>query len=257
MYDLLWILLLVDVAINVAGLFISVIFKTYHHFDLLGSISYLTLTALSLGFSSLSIPQIVQSSCIFAWALRLGYYLFTRAKRRGDKRFDKYETNWWGMTVPFVLQIVWVYVMLLPTLILNELDNPGITVCSYIGWALWLIGFGFEAVSDYQKKQFSMKEENRGRFITKGLWSISRHPNYFGEVLLWTGLFVAVTLNYSEWWQWTIGALSVLFIYSLLRYVSGISMLEKGGLERWGDDPAYQEHLKKTPVFVPLIPIYK
>ena len=64
---------------------------------------------------------------------RLGYYLFTRAKRRGDKRFDKYETNWWGMTVPFVLQIVWVYVMLLPTLILNELDNPGITVCSYIG----------------------------------------------------------------------------------------------------------------------------
>lgn len=75
MYDLLWILLLVDVVINVAGLFVSVIFKTYHHFDLLGSVSYLTLTALSLGFSTLSIPQIVQSSCVFAWALRLGGWL--------------------------------------------------------------------------------------------------------------------------------------------------------------------------------------
>ena len=65
---------------------------------------------------------------------RLGYYLFTRAKRRGDKRFDKYETNWWGMTVPFVLQIIWVYVMLLPTLILNEFDNPEVEICSYIGY---------------------------------------------------------------------------------------------------------------------------
>ena len=141
-----------------------------------------------------------------------------------------------------------------------------------ISWALWLIGFGFEAIADYQKKQFSMNPDNRGRFITNGLWSVSRHPNYFGEVcmfitllltssscclVLWTGLYVAVTMNYFEWWQWTIGALSVLFIYSLLRYVSGISMLERGGLERWGDEPEYQEHLRKTPVFVPFIPIYK
>lgn len=142
-------------------------------------------------------------------------------------------------------------------LIETESDNT-VTICNYIGWPIWLIGFIFETVSDYQKSKFSQNPENKGKFISHGLWSISRHPNYFGEVLLWMGLYISVidSIDPVNWWQYLSG-LSVLFIYLLLRFVSGINMLEANGLDRWGDNPDYQKYITKVPVFIPFVCIYK
>jgi len=263
-YDILWVLFLIDVAINLLAFVGSVVFKNYKNFDLVGSLSYIVVCSVSLAFSSLRLNQIIQSSCVLLWALRLGIYLFQRALRRGDKRFEKYEQNWLLIIVPFALQIFWVFIMLFPTMILNliptgaDQSTTTVTICNYIGWPVWLIGFIFEVVSDYQKSQFSQNPENKGKFISHGLWSVSRHPNYFGEVLLWFGLYISIidSIDPVNWWQYLSG-LSVVFIYLLLRYVSGINMLEANGLDRWGDDPKYQEYISKVPVFVPFVCIYK
>ena len=137
---------------------------------------------------------------VIIWTLRLGMYLFNRALERGDKRLEKYDEKPIKFLIPFTIQVFWVYIMMLPTVAFNQIDNtvinnyrlglstPSIGVgdpsntFSYVGWILWLLGFMFESIADYQKRQFLQNESNKGKFIKSGLWSISRHPNYFGEI---------------------------------------------------------------------------
>ena len=114
---------------------------------------------------------------------------------------------------------------------------------------IWLTGFTIEVMADRQKSRFRADPANRGRFISTGLWSRSRHPNYFGEITLWVGilLIAAPTLR---GWQW-VAVLSPLFVTVLLTRVSGIPLLEKKADTKWGDDPAYQEYKASTPVLIP------
>ena len=89
---------------------------------------------------------------------------------------------------------IWVYLTLLPTLLLNSSSrDPELGVRDILGWCLWLVGMSFECLADFQKAVFRSDPENRTRFISTGLWAISRHPNYFGEILLWFGLYVSAS----------------------------------------------------------------
>ena len=114
-----------------------------------------------------------------------------------------------------------------------------------VGLAVWAIGFGIEVVADRQKREFRRQPGNRGRFITTGLWAWSRHPNYFGEITLWTGVALLAAPVLSGWQYLTL--VSPLFVYLLLTRVSGIPLLEARAEERWGSDPAYRAYRDRTP----------
>jgi steroid 5-alpha reductase family enzyme len=118
-----------------------------------------------------------------------------------------------------------------------------------IGLLLWVLGFGIEVVADAQKSRFSAKPENRGRFIQTGLWARSRHPNYFGEILLWIGIAV-IALPVLRGWQW-VTLVSPVFVALLLTRVSGVPLLEKRADEKWGGQPDYETYKKTTPVLIP------
>lgn len=119
----------------------------------------------------------------------------------------------------------------------------------WLGLAVWVAGFTIEALTDEQKRQFRAAPRNHGEFIDTGLWAYSRHPNYFGEILLWCGVLL-MSVTALRGWQW-IGVISPIFVTFLLTRVSGIPLLEKKAQKRWGNDPSYQQYKARTPILVP------
>ncbi|XP_006817278.1 uncharacterized protein LOC102808528, partial [Saccoglossus kowalevskii] len=148
---------------------------------------------------------------------------------------------------------IWIWITLLPTLILNsESKDKPLTKRDYIGWSMFVIGFFLEAVADHQKSVFRANPENADTWINTGLWSISRHPNYFGEILLWFGLYVSASSVYNHNYQY-LTIVSPLFVTYLLTQVSGVPLLEKIGQHRWGQNAQYQRYVKNTAVLIPFI----
>ena len=119
------------------------------------------------------------------------------------------------------------------------------------GFPLWVLGFAFEAIADKQKKSFSEIPENKDKFITIGLWSISRHPNYFGEIVLWTGIAI-ISLPLLSGWQ-LITLVSPVFVYLLLTKISGLPFLEEKAEKKWGKDKDYLKYKSMTPILIPLL----
>jgi steroid 5-alpha reductase family enzyme len=122
----------------------------------------------------------------------------------------------------------------------------------YIGLLIWLKGFLFESISDYKKFKF-IKRKNKRKFINKGLWRYSRHPNYYGEILCWIGIFITTsyTLYYNNIIYLLLGLISPIFIYILLRYISGINILEKRADKKYKNNKPYQKYKKNTPLLIP------
>jgi steroid 5-alpha reductase family enzyme len=116
---------------------------------------------------------------------------------------------------------------------------------------LWLAGFSIEVIADKQKTVFRANTENAGKFIRTGLWSISRHPNYFGEMMLWLGIAV-IALPTLVGWQFAT-LISPIFVILLISKVSGVNLLEANANERWGSDSEYQKYVASTPVIVPFL----
>ena len=140
---------------------------------------------------------------------------------------------------------------LLPTLImLTQRRQPSLNAQDGIGWTLWFIGFVFEALADHQKFQFRSIPANQDKFISTGLWSISRHPNYFGEILLWFGLFISASSAFTRWYHY-LSILSPTFVYLMITRKTGIPLLERYGKRKWGHLGHYQGYIRKVPVLVP------
>ncbi|KFM63539.1 hypothetical protein X975_19521, partial [Stegodyphus mimosarum] len=145
---------------------------------------------------------------------------------------------------------MWVFITLLPTLmLLSRPDYVPLTNRDYIGFSLWIFGFAIEVVADFQKSVFCNTPENEGKFISSGLWSISRHPNYLGEILLWFGLYFSASSTFKGSEMLTV--LCPVFDMFLITKVSGVPPLEKHGLKKWGHDPKYIEYVKNTALIVP------
>jgi steroid 5-alpha reductase family enzyme len=119
----------------------------------------------------------------------------------------------------------------------------------FVGLLVFVIGFVVEIIADMQKSQFRKDPNNKDQFIQHGLWSISRHPNYFGEITLWLGIAI-MSLSSLTGWQY-ISLISPLFTYLLLVYVSGVRLLEISGMEKWGHTEKYQAYIKNTPSLFP------
>ena len=250
------ILLSLAVALAVNGAFFAVaaVRKTDVVTDLSYSLTFAVL-AVVLPFTGAREPvQIVASLLVLVWAVRLGAYLFRRILRmKVDHRFDGMRDKPLRFARFWFLQAITVAVVMLPVSYLLDSNNPpGFGPWAIAGVCVWLVGLVIEAVADAQKSAFRAKDENRGRFVANGLWRYSRHPNYFGEMLVWWGLFVyVVPVLHGAAFAVVTGPV---FITLLLLFVSGIPLLERSADEKYGSDPAYRDYKRRTSILVPLPP---
>jgi len=229
--------------------------QTEHWYDLTGSLTYLCIvigTLLLVG--RFDLRSLVIVALVTIWAVRLGRFLYRRVQKAGsDSRFDEIKPSFTGFLMAWTLQGLWVFLTLAAALAaMTTSATPAFGVLAVIGVLIWMIGFLIEAVADAQKQAFRRDPANAGRFIHSGLWAWSRHPNYLGEITLWTGIALIALPALSGWQLVTL--ISPLFVYVLIVYISGIPMLESRADERWGDDPAYRDYKARTPVLFPRPP---
>lgn len=189
---------------------------------------------------------------VSVWAVRLSLHIGIRNAGRGeDFRYAAWRDNagpsfWWvSYFKVFVLQAVVLWIVSSPLLLaLPEDGSSRLSPFDVAGLSLWLFGFVYESVADLQLTLFKSDPANRGKIMTGGLWSLSRHPNYFGEAVLWWGIGL-VSLSAGGWFS-LVGP--ALLTYSLVK-VSGVAMLDAGLVER---RPGYAEYVRSTPAFFPL-----
>ncbi|MHA1952622.1 MAG: DUF1295 domain-containing protein [Candidatus Heimdallarchaeaceae archaeon] len=234
----------------------SFIFKTEKFFDITGSITYATVIIIAVVLGpAISIRSILLMVLVLIWTSRLGIFLLRRILKAGDdKRFDEIKKSFLRLLGAWTLQGLWVSFTLAAALAATTIEQPA-TYNAYdlalliIGILVWMLGFGFEAIADYQKNQFRKVPENKGKFIRSGLWSISRHPNYFGEITIWIGIALIALPSLVTWRFATL--ISPIFVILLLTLISGIPLLEKRADSKWGEQEDYEEYKKNTPVLIP------
>ncbi len=255
-YSALFVCAVAAFAVNWIAFVPAALFQTDRFYDTIGAVTYLTaITTACVAAAPLDLRAVAVAAMVGIWTVRLGSFLYLRIHAAGgtDVRFAKIKVNPPRFLVAWTLQAVWVVITASAALvIITTPDAPPLDLFFWAGAALWVIGFGFEVVADEQKRQFKADPANAGRFITSGLWSWSQHPNYFGEILLWTGILV-IALPLLSGWSWLV-VLSPLFVTLLLTRVSGINLLDGIAKKRWGDDPAYQAYRAHTPVLLPRRP---
>tara|TARA_B110000211_G_scaffold223371_1_gene273202 strand:+ start:853 stop:1719 length:867 start_codon:yes stop_codon:yes gene_type:complete len=247
--------LLIIYEIQLVVFLISYALKTEHYYDLTGGITYISVMVYALyqnQLQSLDYRSIVLGSLILLWAIRLSSFLFMRVKKVGkDSRFDKIKTNFTRFMLAWTLQGFWVFMCTLPAITAIASESKEVDYFLIGGASLWVFGFLVEVISDRQKSKFNQDPKNKGKFISSGFWALSRHPNYVGEVLLWTGIAV-ISLPTFSGWQY-LALISPVFTYLLLTRVSGVNLLEASADKKWGTDKDYIEYKKKTSVFFPFI----
>lgn len=229
--------------------------QTEHFYDLVGSLTYLTVIGVAVGARAeaglLDARSVVVAALVVVWAVRLGSFLFGRVRRAGsDARFELIKRSWHRFLVAWTLQGLWVFLTLLAALVmLAAPDVRPLGVFDAVGLAVWCAGFAMEVVADRQKRAFRADPANRDRWIDAGLWAWSRHPNYAGEILLWKGVWIAAlgALDASA----ALAVLSPLFVFVLLRFGSGVPILEERADKRWGGQPAYESYKARTPLLWP------
>ena len=231
------------------------VFQTEKFYDLTGSLTYLSviwfsLTVSSEYFANLNLANLVIVLLITFWALRLGSFLFMRIHKDGeDKRFRTIKPSASQFFMTWTLQGLWVSLCSMCALTAISSDS-GLIVnpVFFAGLVLFIFGFLLEIIADKQKSKFRAIPENKNKFISSGLWARSRHPNYFGEIVLWTGIAV-MSFSSLEGLQY-LTLISPIFTYVLLVYISGVRMLEARGDIKWGENEDYRNYKENTPVLL-------
>ena len=230
------------------------VFQTEKFYDLSGGLTYITVVIFSLAVTldaDINVANLIIAIFIIIWAIRLSSFLFLRISKDGeDKRFRSIKPNLTQFFMTWTLQGMWVSLCSMCALTaINTGRLEVMNIFFVIGACLFIIGLYIEIKADNQKSRFRSIPENRDRFITEGLWSKSRHPNYFGEVLLWSGIAV-MSVSALEGLQY-ITLISPIFTYLLLVHVSGVRMLEARADIKWGQDPEYKNYVENTPMLFP------
>jgi steroid 5-alpha reductase family enzyme len=241
-------------AVQWIGLIHARLFETEHYFDLVGSLTYITVTVFAVQQAAeIGLRQQIIAGVVIVWAARLGPFLFRRIQKAGeDRRFRKIKLSTPRFLLTWTLQGTWVFLTAGAALaaIMTPHKAPIGTVF-YVGAAMWVVGFAVEVIADSQKSAFKADPANENKFITTGIWARAQHPNYFGEILLWAGVAVMALPSLSG--SAMIFLISPIFVAVLLTRISGVPLLRKTAGARWGDDPEYQAYLKNTPLIIPRI----
>jgi steroid 5-alpha reductase family enzyme len=246
---------LIIVAIQIVFFIFASALKTDKVTDLSYSMTFVVM-ALILLFTGAqyAVPQLLIALLITAWGLRLGGYLFLRIIRlKKDDRFDGIRENPLSFAGFWFLQAITIWLVLLPsTIVLSMQSALSVSVLTWVGAALWAIGFVIETVADAQKYRFRNDPSHKGKWIDRGLWRASRHPNYFGEMLCWWGLFLIAVPHLEGMMMLSI--FGPIFITFMLLFVSGVPTVEKKAQDKYGDNPEFLAYKNRTSILVPLPP---
>jgi steroid 5-alpha reductase family enzyme len=226
--------------------------QTEKFLDLTGSLTYITVVAIAVLLSpAVDGRSILLLALVVIWAGRLGIFLFRRIQKAGkDARFDEIKPSFFRFLNFWTLQGLWVTFTVAAALAaITTTTRKELGWFALIGFLVWLWGFAMEAVADAQKSRFRADPKNKGKFIDSGLWAWSRHPNYFGEIVLWIGVAI-IALPVLRGWQW-VTLISPVFVALLLTRISGVPMLEKRADEKWGGQEDYEAYKERTPVLIP------
>ena len=226
--------------------------RTERHFDLVGSATFTGAIGFALvAHGAFDARSLLIAAMVVIWAARLGTFLFRRIRRDGyDRRFARLKTSAMPFFMTWTLQGLWVSVTLscaLAAVTASRAAALDWTIA--VGTALWGFGFAIEVAADHQKQRFRSAPDNAEGFIDTGLWAYCRHPNYLGEILLWTGIAVVAlpALHGASY----VTLISPVFVWALLARISGIPMLEARAERKWGNEPAYQAYKARTPALLP------
>lgn len=226
------------------------LFKTDKLTDLSYSISFAVVAIITLLLHPITPLKIVLLAMIVLWSLRIGGYLFIRIRNiKKDKRFDGIRENFFKFLGFWTLQGFTVWVVLIPSILFFSVEERNFNTLTAIGGILWFAGLLIETISDYQKYTFINDSNNKDTWIDSGLWKYSRHPNYFGEILHWLGIYIFTTSDLSGWLL-LLGFVSPVYIATLIIFVSGIPKLEQYADNRWGNNPRYIEYKKRTSILL-------
>ena len=226
--------------------------QTEKFFDLTGSITYISVITIALMFSkAIDGRTILLWALVVIWAIRLGTFLFRRIRKAGkDDRFDEIKPSFIRFLNGWTIQGLWVtFTMAAALVAITTTTRKELDLFAIVGFLVWVFGFAIEVVADSQKSRFSANPDNKGKFIQTGLWSRSRHPNYFGEIVLWVGVAI-IALPVLQGWQW-VALISPVFVTLLLTRVSGVPLLENKADKKWGGQEDYESYKKRTPVLIP------
>lgn len=226
--------------------------QTEKFFDLTGSLTYISITLLAVLLSpGADARAYLLAGMVIVWAVRLGSFLFGRIQKAGkDDRFDELKPSFIRFLNVWTIQGLWVtFTAAAAWVAITSATRIGLDVFALVGFLVWAFGFGFEVIADTQKSRFNADPANKGKFIRTGLWAKSRHPNYFGEIVLWLGVAI-IAIPVLQGWQW-IAMISPLFVALLLMRVSGIPLLEAKADKKWGGQADYEEYKKNTPILIP------
>lgn len=226
--------------------------QTERFYDLTGSLTYIAVTLLLVLLTpGIDARGFLLALLVLVWAARLGSFLFRRISKAGkDDRFDEIKPSFVRFLTTWTMQGIWVaFTAAAAWVAMTSANRVGLDWFAIIGLLVWVAGFGIEALADRQKGRFSADPANKGKFISTGLWSKSRHPNYFGEILLWVGVAI-IALPVLQGWQW-VALISPVFVALLITKVSGVPHLERKADKKWGGQADYEEYKKNTPVLIP------
>jgi len=227
-------------------------YQTEHFYDLTGSLTYLTVVIGALVLSGEQSPRaILLTALVSVWAIRLGSFLFIRISMDGsDTRFDAIKPNFLRFLTAWSIQGLWVSVTCASALaaITSNSATP-LGWLGLVGLLVWLFGFAIEVIADHQKRVFRAEQAGKKGFIKTGLWAYSRHPNYFGEIVLWIGISLIALPALASWQCVTL--ISPIFVTLLITRISGVPMLEASADKRWQGNPSYEHYKANTPVLVP------
>lgn len=236
-----------------SGLFLLALYKEDNSIvDIGWGIGFILIALYSLIANGLYLPRhLLVTALTIVWGMRISLHIGMRHKGE-DQRYANWRKAWGKWVIlrsffqVFMLQGTVLLIIAYPIIFINSSKLGGLTLLDILGTSIWVVGFIFETVGDYQLEQFLKESRNKGRIMRSGLWRYTRHPNYFGEALMWWGIFViACSLPFG----WTTVA-SPLLISFLLRYVSGVPMLE----ELFVHNLEYQRYKEATSVFFPWFP---
>lgn len=226
--------------------------QTEIFYDITGSLTYISATIIAVTLSeNIDLRSMILAGLVIIWSTRLGTFLLRRVLQSGkDDRFDTIKPNFLRFLNAWSLQALWVIFTAAPAFIaITSIKRVELGMFAIIGLVVWAFGFAFEVIADTQKSQFRKDPKNKGTFIKTGLWSKSRHPNYFGEIVLWIGVTI-IAIPVLQGWQW-VALISPIFVTLLLTRVSGVPMLEAKAEKKWGGQEDYEAYKKATPVLFP------